>query len=168
MLDFPQKLHCHPKGPAIIANIYAHNNKITSISLCPHLESGMYWQLVTDPPFERLEESIQTWINNYCSGNPKADDLLLDLNNLSPFIQDVLHAIRNIPFGDVLTYQKLAEKIGRPKAARAVGTACGKNPYPLLIPCHRVLASGYHLGGYSLDLAIKRRLLDFEGVHFHY
>src|ERR1700722_9209648 len=125
MLDLPQKLHHHPKGPAIIANIYAHNNKITSISLCPHLESGMYWQLVADHPLENLENSVHSWINNYCCGKPAAEDLLLDLSHLSPFTQDVLHAISKIPFGDVLTYQTLAEKIGRPKAARAVGTACG-------------------------------------------
>lgn len=71
-----------------------------------------------------------------------------------------------IPFGKTISYQGLAELTGNPRAARAVGNACGSNPFTLVVPCHRVLAAGDRLGGYSLDESVKRRLLAFEGVTY--
>ena len=76
----------------------------------------------------------------------------------------VWKAIRNIPKGKIKTYKELAIIIGRPKAARAIANACGKNPYPIKIPCHRVIRSDGTLGGYSTPggIAAKRRLLKEE------
>ena len=78
----------------------------------------------------------------------------------------VWRAITNIPKGEVRTYKELAKIIKKPKAIRAVANACGKNPYPVKIPCHRVIGSNGYLGGYSAKGGIKQKksLLKQEGM----
>ena len=88
------------------------------------------------------------------------------LKGCTPFQKDVLRAVCNIRPGETRTYKWIAESIGRPNAQRAVGTALNKNPLPLLIPCHRVVAAGNKLGGYALGVKLKRELLEFEGSFF--
>ncbi len=80
------------------------------------------------------------------------------------FQQSVWQAMRTIGTGKTLSYGEIARKIGRPAAVRAVGGACGANPIPLLIPCHRVLAAGGKIGGFTGGLKWKRHLLDREGT----
>jgi O-6-methylguanine DNA methyltransferase len=82
----------------------------------------------------------------------------------SPFFAEVWTALRRIPRGHVRTYGGLAKDAGSPRATRAVGTAMAKNPLPLVVPCHRVVANGSLLGGYSDGLPRKRLLLGMEGV----
>jgi O-6-methylguanine DNA methyltransferase len=86
----------------------------------------------------------------------------LDLSVGTPFQIKVWTALLQIPAGQTKSYSQLAAALGAPKAARAVGSACGANPIPLLIPCHRVLASGGGLGGFSGGLHWKHRLLGRE------
>jgi O-6-methylguanine DNA methyltransferase len=81
---------------------------------------------------------------------------------ITPFRQKVLQELQKVPFGKTLTYGQLASKSGHPNAARAVGSACHINPFPLFIPCHRVIASGGHIGGFAYDIELKKLLLDFE------
>lgn len=90
----------------------------------------------------------------------------VDLTRAGPFEQEVLAALRRIPVGEVRTYGEIARAVGQPGAARAVGTACARNPVPLLIPCHRVVRGDGSLGGYSLTggVGLKRRLLESEGA----
>jgi len=76
----------------------------------------------------------------------------------------VWREIAKIPRGEVRSYARIAKALRKPLAFRAVGQACGRNPVPLLVPCHRVVASGGALGGFSGDLAWKRRLLQLEGA----
>jgi O-6-methylguanine DNA methyltransferase len=73
----------------------------------------------------------------------------------------VWREIAKIPYGKTKTYTEIATAIGNPKAVRAVGTACGRNPYPIIIPCHRVLAA-HGLGGYLYGLEMKKQLLELE------
>ena len=80
------------------------------------------------------------------------------------FQKSVWHALRKIPVGRTKSYGEIAEAIGRPKAVRAVGGACGANPVPVLVPCHRVLAANGKIGGFSGGLERKRRLLAREGL----
>lgn len=80
------------------------------------------------------------------------------------FQQAVWREMRRVPLGKTLGYGDIAAAIGKPRGAQAVGQACGANPIPLLIPCHRILASGGRLGGFSGGLDWKRRLLAAEGV----
>ena len=84
----------------------------------------------------------------------------------TPFQLSVWQALRKIPYGRVVTYGELASDIGSNGGARAVGTACAKNPLPIIIPCHRVVSAGGALGGYSAGdgTQVKRRLLALEGV----
>jgi O-6-methylguanine DNA methyltransferase len=80
------------------------------------------------------------------------------------FQQSVWRAIAAIPHGHVETYGEIARKLGRPRASRAVGQAAGKNPVPILIPCHRVVGGAGALGGFTSGLPMKKKLLGKEGL----
>lgn len=82
----------------------------------------------------------------------------------TPFQRDVWRTLNEIPRGETRSYAWVAQRIGRPRAVRAVGQAVGSNPLPLLVPCHRVLASDGSLGGFGGGLEMKRQLLRLEGV----
>lgn len=105
-------------------------------------------------------------VREYFDGRRSRFELQLDLSSVSPFGREVLTAAAAIRKGEVTTYGALAQAIGRPGAARAVGRALGANPVPLVIPCHRVIAGDGSLGGYSASggVATKRQLLQLEGV----
>lgn len=89
---------------------------------------------------------------------------ILALERCSSFQQRVLRAEHAIPRGQVSTYGRIARHLGVPGGARAVGTALAHNPFPILIPCHRVVRSDGHVGGYRGGSAMKRALLAMEGV----
>lgn len=82
----------------------------------------------------------------------------------TPFQQHVWHALQQIPFGTTLTYHHLAQRLGKPGAARAIGHANGRNPLAIVIPCHRLLGSDGQLRGYASGITFKQRLLHHEGV----
>ena len=99
----------------------------------------------------------------------EADDLAdvpLDLDALPNFHRKVFEVVRTIPAGETLSYGEVAAAAGSPGAARAVGQALGRNPYPIVIPCHRVLAAGGRIGGFTATggVAVKERMLAAEGV----
>lgn len=162
VLDHPGKFHSNSFGPPLTIQIHVHEEQITQTVLCPHAESGMSWQLVSDHTYPQLEKLLGQWFHSYCHGEIFTKELPLNWNSVSHFTFEVLKVVAKIPLGQLLSYQELAIKIGKPKGTRAVGAACGRNPFPWIIPCHRVVASGGGLGGYSLDLLIKRRLLEYE------
>jgi len=85
------------------------------------------------------------------------------LDNMTPFQRKVLKAIRKIPPGKTMTYGDVAKAAGKPGAARAVGNVMARNPIPLILPCHRVVASN-GLGGFTGGLKVKRKLLRLEGA----
>lgn len=109
---------------------------------------------------------VTAQLEEYFARERKKFALPLDLSALTPFQRQVLAVTSRIPFGQVRSYQRVAEKIGRPRASRPVGQALGRNPIPIVIPCHRVIASDASLGGYcgSSGLELKRWLLRHEGV----
>ncbi|MDE6562361.1 MAG: methylated-DNA--[protein]-cysteine S-methyltransferase [Muribaculaceae bacterium] len=84
----------------------------------------------------------------------------------SEFRMKVWNEMRKIPYGETITYKELARRIGSPNACRAVANACGANPFPILIPCHRVVASGGKPGGYTGGLDIKEALLGIEKQNY--
>ena len=88
----------------------------------------------------------------------------LDWQGGTEFQQKVWAQLRAIPLGQTRSYGEIAASVGSPKGARAVGGACGFNPIPVLVPCHRVLAGGGRLGGFSGGLDWKKRLLEVEGL----
>jgi len=81
------------------------------------------------------------------------------------FQLDVLRALQEVPYGETISYGELAQRIGRPKASRAVGAANARNPLPIVIPCHRVIGSDGSLVGFGGGLDIKQKLLDLERTH---
>lgn len=102
---------------------------------------------------QRISEA---WVNpRLIAGLP------LDLHG-TPFQLQVWEALLQIPRGQTRSYAQIAESIGKPRAIRAVGTACGANPIPFLVPCHRVLRSDGSLGGYAFGLKMKMQLLERE------
>jgi len=88
----------------------------------------------------------------------------IDLSAGTEFQKSVWRTLRTISAGRTLSYGEVAKKIGKPRAVRAVGGACGANPIPVLVPCHRVLAANRRIGGFSGGLDWKRRLLEREGA----
>ena len=102
-------------------------------------------------------------LREYFASRRRTFTVKLDLEG-TEFQRKAWQAMRKIPFGETISYGDQARKVGKPKAYRAVGSANGKNPIPIIVPCHRVLASDGSLGGYSLGLSMKRRLLALEGV----
>ncbi|MFO7675593.1 MAG: methylated-DNA--[protein]-cysteine S-methyltransferase [bacterium] len=106
-------------------------------------------------------------ICRFLAGEPVRFGLaLLALETCPPFQRAVLEAEHRIPRGRVSSYRRLAEQVGRPGAARAVGSALARNPFPVIIPCHRAVRSDGALGGFQGGLAMKRTLLEIEGVGF--
>ncbi|MGL4569960.1 MAG: methylated-DNA--[protein]-cysteine S-methyltransferase [Clostridium sp.] len=105
------------------------------------------------------EASIQ--LKEYLNGTRKEFKLPLKPSG-TEFMKEVWSELCKVPYGVTLSYKGLAEKIGRPKSARAIGMACNKNPIPIFIPCHRIVGSNGNLTGYLGGLDIKRMLLDLE------
>jgi methylated-DNA-[protein]-cysteine S-methyltransferase len=111
--------------------------------------------------WDDVEECLKQ-IDEYFAGTRKSFRVRLDRREGTRFSKDVWNAMKRIPYGRTRAYGEIAERIGRPGAARAIGQACGANPLPLVVPCHRVVAAGGGLGGFGSGLAVKRWLLDFE------
>jgi methylated-DNA-[protein]-cysteine S-methyltransferase len=100
----------------------------------------------------------------YFAGRRRRFDVPVDLSHVTPFVRRVLTATMQVPAGNLVSYGDIARRIGQPRGSRAVGQALGRNPIPIVIPCHRVIASGGRIGGYTGGLAVKKRLLRLEGV----
>ena len=108
-------------------------------------------------------EPYMIWLQAYAQGHDIPLSLPLSQNS---FQSEVLRFLQTIPLGSVCSYKDVAKGVGRPLAARAVGNICRGNPFPLLVPCHRVIRSDGGMGQYTPDPSIKRQLLYFEGVTF--
>ncbi|OGP18714.1 MAG: hypothetical protein A2054_09875 [Deltaproteobacteria bacterium GWA2_55_10] len=118
-------------------------------------------------PVERPSEFCALFrsFDEYFRGKPVEFKVSLSLKG-SEFDLAVWRALQKIKWGSVKSYGEIAGSIGKPGAARAVGGACGRNPVPLIIPCHRVLASGGRPGGFSCGIEIKKKLLEIEGIGY--
>ena len=145
--------------------IQAEDDQIQRVFLHPNSD-GFTYQF-TGSPSPWLIHQIDNFLKNYSQGlqrtriSCKFSKCGLAWEGLSPFIKKVLNALLTIPFGETRTYGEIAKQIGQPKAARAVGGALGKNLFPLLLPCHRIVASS-SIGGFSEGIDLKKKLLDFE------
>jgi O-6-methylguanine DNA methyltransferase len=109
-----------------------------------------------------LLAEAQEAVLKYLTDGARIPDLPLDLTKGTLFQMKVWQALRDIPYGETLSYSEVSRTIGRPGSARAVGAACGANPVAIIVPCHRVVSANGRLGGYSAGLQIKRTLLDIE------
>ena len=129
---------------------------------------GVFWskqqmKSYDEPTFEgqAILAQAEQEILEYLAGKRKTFSVPLDLQG-TKFQKIVWNKLLRIPYGVTKSYKKIAVEINRPNASRAVGTANGKNPICIIIPCHRVIASDGTLGGYSGGLEVKRQLLEME------
>lgn len=113
-----------------------------------------------DEPFKKTARQL----NEYFSGDRQEFELDLAPEG-TKFQVEVLEALRGIPYGETRTYRDIAVAVGRPKAVRAVGNANGRNPLPIVIPCHRVIGSDGSLTGFGGGIEAKRYLLELEQRH---
>ena len=108
-------------------------------------------------------DEVRRQLDEYFAGDRTRFELKLDRRLMRGIARDVLAATAKVPFGRTTTYGTLAERIGRPRASRAVGHALGSHPIPIVVPCHRVHRAGGDVGGYAGGPSRKRRLLTLEG-----
>ncbi|HUR49675.1 MAG TPA: MGMT family protein [Acidimicrobiales bacterium] len=134
-----------------------------AIASTPAGVTSLEW--TAEPVSGSPDRSVAKALDSYFAGDHGAlSELDVDFGPRGAFTVAVLEALREIPAGTTTTYGALAALAGRPSAARAVGQAVGSNPVPVIVPCHRVIASNGSLGGFSAGLDRKRALLDHEGV----
>lgn len=116
---------------------------------------------VATPEGTAVAAAAAAQLAEYFEGSRTDFDLPLDIPGTA-FQQKAWRALATIPYGETISYSEQAGRIGYPRATRAVGSANGRNPVPVVLPCHRVVASGGGLGGYGGGLDRKRHLLDLE------
>jgi len=123
-------------------------------------------------PADRLAEAAAAQVAEYVAGRRRTFDLPVDLGPRADWDLAVFRGVAAVPWGEATSYGRIARRIGRPGAARAVGGAVGRNPVGLIVPCHRVLAGDGSIGGYGGSwggshealLEVKRELLRLEGI----
>jgi len=136
-----------------------HSNILYSLSVLPN-------QKINEKEKERqtknaFTDKVYKEINEYLVGERKTFDIKYKFEGTA-FQKKVWQVLETIPYGKVLTYGEVSKKINNPKAVRAVGGACHRNPIWLIVPCHRVIGSNGHLTGYANGLDMKKELLDIE------
>lgn len=140
--------------------IYANNDNIIQIT-SDSVPSFSYTKLIGNQTI--LIDQLKSCLLEYFAGNRKIFEIPYAFIYGTDLQKAVWREIAKIPYGNTITYKELAQKAGKPKAIRAVASACGKNPLPILIPCHRVVSSNGKLGGYSLGgIENKKYLLKLE------
>ena len=125
--------------------------------------NAKYVETAKNPSAQAILIKTQKQLEQYFAGKRTSFDVALDLVG-TEFQVQAWRALCRIPFGKTISYGQQAAIIKKPKAFRAVGSANGKNPIPIIVPCHRVVAGDGSLGGYSLGLKMKKQLLALEGV----
>ncbi|MEM2362529.1 MAG: MGMT family protein [Candidatus Nezhaarchaeales archaeon] len=161
-----------------IAVIIDENERIVSLSLPKGSEGEAVYEAKRvavanvsykfrsemDPSTRRVGREVVEFINSYIKGDKPKITFKLNVEGLTKFMNKVLAIVSSIPRGFVTCYGCVAEVIENPYACRAVGRALAMNPWPIIIPCHRVVKSDLTLGGYRGGLDMKRELLRIEGV----
>jgi len=145
------------KGPDLSVGVKWEEGKAREIILNP---TGIPTSCNEIPP---VVERFFTDLTSYLEGSDVRFSLPINTDILTPFARKVSEELAKTSRGEVVTYGELARRTGQPKAARAVGRVMSGNPFPLLIPCHRVIGSDGSLKGFSAGVELKRRLLRLEG-----
>ena len=165
VLDVAYDVTDSPIGPLLLA---ATGRGVCRISFDPdpeaELEALARTHGVRVLRAARPVDDARRQLSDYFEGRRRAFELGVDTEALPAFQRLVLTELARVPYGEVATYGGLAARIGRPRAARAVGGALNRNPIPVVLPCHRVVGSTGSLVGYAGGLERKRALLDLEGA----
>ena len=154
-----------PIGPLLVA---ASDRGLAAISYDPEPEEQLErLARIAGPRVLRSPRTVDPTrreLDEYFAGSRRAFDLELDLRAMPPFTVDVLRELAQVPYGQTTTYGALAARVGRPRAARAVGTVMNRNRIPIVLPCHRVVGASGSLVGYAGGLDRKTALLELEGA----
>ena len=145
-----------PVGPLLLAGEANALHRVSFESSKRSTPPGAEWKLDKKPFAEVIRQ-----LRAYFRGELKEFDLPLAMEG-TEFQLRVWNALRTIPYGETISYAQLAERIGNPKAVRAVGLANGSNPIPIIVPCHRVIGSDGSLTGFGGGLSTKKMLLELE------
>lgn len=159
--------HDSPAGPLFVAATDAGLCAVTFEAFAEEvLERVRKATVAPVRPYREPLLDVHRQLDDYFAGRRRVFDLTLDLRLVSSFARRVLEETARIPFGEVRTYAQVAEAIGSPRSARAVGGALHRNPIAIVIPCHRVIGSSGDLTGYGGGLERKSALLSLEGVRW--
>ncbi|GED87655.1 methylated-DNA--[protein]-cysteine S-methyltransferase [Streptomyces sp. 6-11-2] len=157
----PLLLAATPEG---LVNVVFHATDAIRERALDRLASRLGTEPVEAPDSPLLAEAIRQ-VRAYFAGERQDFELPLDWSLISGFNRQVLRELASgVPYGTVVGYGDLADRVGQPGAAQAVGAAMGANPLPVVVPCHRVVESDGGIGGFGGGLEVKRRLLALEGV----
>jgi methylated-DNA-[protein]-cysteine S-methyltransferase len=165
LLDVAYDLTDSPVGPLLVA---ATERGLCRISFDPEPEreaealARAFGTRVLHSP--RALTRTRQELDEYFEGRRRSFDLSVDLGPVPAFQRSVLEELGRVPYGHVETYGGLAARLGRPRAARAVGGALNRNPVPIVVPCHRVVGATGSLVGYGGGLERKEHLLALEGA----
>jgi methylated-DNA-[protein]-cysteine S-methyltransferase len=165
VLDVAFELTESPVGKLLVA---ATDRGVCRISFDPEPEAELEWlarsygtRVLRSPaPVDRARRQL----DEYFDHKRREFDVPVDVSALQSFQRLVLDELRRVPYGATRTYGDLAARIGRPRAARAVGGALNRNPVPIVVPCHRIVGASGKLVGYAGGLARKEQLLALEGA----
>lgn len=152
-----------PRGIREVISPQTRRDRVEESLSLPHLLRSAYSASAVKVIESHLVQA-RAQLTAYCEGRRRIFNLPLDLDQGSEFQQRVWQETLKIPYGETSTYLKIALPLGGRSMARAVGMALGANPLPVIIPCHRVIASDGSLGGYSGGIQVKQALLRLEGV----
>lgn len=166
LLDVAYTTTDSPFGPLLLAST---RKGLVRVGLPNQDSDELLVDLATRVSPRVLEAPVQLdearrELDLYFTGELTEFDLPLDWRLSKDFRRRVLRGIARIPYGQTRSYTEMARSAGNERAVRAAGTACGSNPLPLVVPCHRVLRSGGALGGYGGGLPMKEGLLRLEGI----
>lgn len=166
LLDVAYTITDSPFGPLLLA---ATPRGLVKVSLPGHNPEETLEELAERVSPRLLEaparlDEVRRELDLYFRGKLTEFDLPVDWQLTDGFRKKVQRAIAGIPYGHTRSYTEVARSAGNERAVRAAGTACGANPIPIVVPCHRVLRSGGALGGYGGGLPMKEGLLKLEGV----
>lgn len=165
LLDVAYDVADSPVGPLLVA---ATPRGVCRISFDPDADdeldalARLHGVRVLRSP--RAVAPARRELDDYFERRRRAFDVAVDVAALSPFQRLVLEELARVPYGETATYGGLAARVGRPRAARAVGGALNRNPIPIVLPCHRVVGAGGSLVGYAGGLERKQALLALEGA----
>lgn len=155
-----------PLGPLLLAVTDAGLVRLSYIDYAPdtlqELAAGLSPRIVRRPA---RTDAVRRQLDEYFAGRRRDFDVPLDLTLVRGFGRRVLRVTMAIPYGQVSTYRDVATEAGNPRASRAAGSALGRNPIPVIIPCHRVVRTGGGLGGYTSGIERKQVLLNLEGAN---
>jgi methylated-DNA-[protein]-cysteine S-methyltransferase len=165
LLDVGYDVIDSPVGPLLVA---ASRRGLCRISFSPDPEGTLdVLARHFGPRVLRSHDAVErteAQLVEYFTGRRDAFELDTDLRGTNAFAQQVLDELARVPFGQTTTYGTLAARVGRPRAARAIGTVMNRNPIPIVLPCHRVVGANGSLTGYGGGLHVKEHLLRLEGA----